>query len=358
MPGPGVYRMLTRLLHFLPPEAAHRAAVLALKYRIAPIYSAADDPVLATTVAGMKFTNPLGMAAGFDKNAEAITGTLALGFGFTEAGTVTPRAQPGNPRPRVFRVPEARAVINRYGFNGNGLDYFVARLKKFRARNRKPRGLVGVNVGKNKDSPEGSADFVACVKAGAALADYLVVNVSSPNTPGLRGLQNKQALAQLLWDVKRARDACPALPPLFVKLAPDLTPEMLEDIAGVTKQSGIDGIIVTNTTIDRPASLPAWAQAEAGGLSGAPLKDMALDVLRRLYRLTEGRTPLIGVGGIENGADAYARIRAGASLVQVYTALIYEGPGLAARIKRELAALLKRDGFASVAAARGADAGR
>lgn len=351
------YPLMRPLIFLLDPETAHTLTVKALACScLVPRLAGADDPVLRSKVFGLEFVNPVGLAAGFDKNAEALAGTLKLGFGFVEPGTVTPQAQAGNPKPRVFRLPAHKAVINRYGFNNLGLDAFLANVRAFRARAGRPQGLIGVNIGKNKDAPGGSQDFVTCARALAPYADYLVVNVSSPNTPGLRGLQNREELAALLRDVRAVRDAAPNNPPLLVKIAPDLTPEMRADIAEVVLASGIDGIIATNTTVARPDDLPEAMKAETGGLSGAPLAVMAQEVLRDFYRLTQGKIPLIAVGGIFSGADAYARIRAGASLVQVYTAMVYEGPLLAGQIKRDLAALLKRDGFVSVAEAVGVDA--
>jgi len=271
-----------------------------------------------------------------------------LGFGFVEIGSVTPRPQPGNPRPRLFRLAEDRAVINRMGFPGEGLDVALARLKQ-----RPRRGFVGVNVGANKDSTDRAADYVTCAAALAPHADYLVCNVSSPNTPGLRNLQGRTQLADLL---KRVQEAIAAMPvPLVVKIAPDATDDDLDDIVAVSRELRIDGIIVGNTTLARPASLRSAKSREAGGLSGAPLTQLSTEVLRRTARRVERQFPLIGAGGVGSGADAYAKIRAGATLVQLYSMLVYEGPPLVRRIKDELADLLKRDGYNSVAQAIGAD---
>jgi len=274
---------------------------------------------------------------------------LGLGFGSVEIGSVTPRPQPGNPRPRVFRLPEDGAVINRYGFNSEGIDAVAARLAR-RAR----RGVLGVNLGKNKETVDAADDYAKGAAALARFADYMVVNVSSPNTPGLRALQDRAVLDGLLARVQEAMGA--GAPPLLVKIAPDMAQEDLSDVAEVALARGLAGIIVSNTTIARPAELRGAARGEAGGLSGRPLLGPSTAVLREMRRLTGGRIALVGVGVIASGADAYAKIRAGASLVQLYTALVYEGPGLVARIRRELAALLRRDGFASVAQAVGADA--
>lgn len=343
------------LLHALPPEAAHLATLRALAAGLVRGDGVPDDPVLACRVFGLDFPNPLGLAAGFDKNAEVVDPMLRVGFGFVEAGSVTPRSQPGNPKPRLFRLPQQQAVINRLGFNNQGLGPFVQRLRLRQARGMGV-GIVGANVGKNRDSENASADYIAGVRAVAGLVDYVVVNVSSPNTPGLRALQRREALASLLRDVLVARDQSPVRPPLLVKVAPDLTEEEIADIAATALETGIDGLVVSNTTIDRPLGLPTRLAAETGGLSGRPLFEPSTRVLAAFHRATEGMLPLIGVGGVASGADAYAKIRAGASLVQLYTALIYQGPALVGRIKRDLAALLKRDGFGSVSEAVGSAA--
>ena len=346
------YDFFRPILHALEPETAHRAAVMALRLGLGGRGSG-DDPILATRVWGLDFPNPVGIAAGFDKNAEVPDAVLRSGFGFAEIGTVTPRPQAGNPRPRLFRLAADGAVINRMGFNNEGLDAVAARLT------HRPRlGIVGANIGKNKDSLDAVADYVAGAKTLAPLADYLVVNVSSPNTPGLRALQGREPLAQLLRAVKAARDGAVAdriKPPLLVKIAPDLTEQDLLDIAEVAAAVPVDGLIATNTTIARPGGLADPRRGESGGLSGRPLFEPSTRVLARLYKLTGGRIPLIGVGGISGGAEAYAKIRAGASLVQLYTALVYRGPGLVGAIKADLAERLRRDGFSSIAAATGAD---
>jgi len=340
------------LLKALPPEAAHRASILAL--RLMPAREAAPDPAgLRVKLWGRSFPNPVGLAAGFDKHAEVPDAMLKLGFGFVEIGTVTPRPQDGNPKPRLFRLKEDRAVINRLGFNSEGLDDVAARLAARRGRG----GIVGVNIGKNRDSKNAAADYASCVAKLAPLADYLAVNVSSPNTPGLRELQKKAALLELIAALKlaRAKSSPKRPPPLLLKIAPDLTAREREGIAEAALESAIDGLIISNTTVARPKDLKSEFAREAGGLSGKPLFAPSTALLAEMWKLTGGRIPIIGVGGIFSGADAYAKIRAGASLVQLYTALTYEGVGLVARIKRELLELLKRDGFKTIAEAVGAD---
>jgi dihydroorotate dehydrogenase len=293
----------------------------------------------------------LGLAAGFDKNAEVPDVMLRLGFGFAECGTVTPRPQSGNPRPRLFRLPEDRAVINRLGFNNRGMDAAAVRLAA-----RKRQGIVGINIGANKDSPDRIADYREGFARLSPLADYVTVNISSPNTPGLRGLQNREELEKLLALLREERARAGCTVPLLLKIAPDLDQHALDDIAATVLASGIEGMIVSNTTLARPASLKSANAKESGGLSGAPLFAPSTAILKAVRQRVGGRIALIGVGGVASGADAYAKIRAGASLVQLYTAMAYEGPALIARIKRELSALLARDGFARVADAVGADA--
>jgi dihydroorotate dehydrogenase len=341
------------LLRLLPPETAHRASIVAVRAGIAPRTAKPDPPSLGIALWGWQFSNPVGLAAGFDKNAEVPDAMLRFGFGFVETGTVTPRPQPGNPKPRLFRLTEDRALINRLGFNNEGLDAVRARLA---ARRGRP-GLVGANLGKNKESADAIADYVAGVKATGALADYLVVNVSSPNTPGLRDLQRKPSLLALIAALRAARAvaAAPDPPPLLLKIAPDLSADERAEIAEAALETGLDGMIISNTTVTRPAELRSLHARETGGLSGKPLFAPSTALVAEMWRRTRGQVPLIGVGGIASGADAYAKIRAGASLVQLYTALIYEGPGLVLRIKRDLADLLARDGFASIAEAVGAD---
>jgi dihydroorotate dehydrogenase len=299
---------------------------------------------------GRLFPNPLGLAAGFDKNAEVPGAMLKLGFGFVECGTVTPRPQPGNPRPRMFRLRQDRAVINRLGFNNQGM---AAAAKRLSARGR--HGIVGINIGANKDSPDRIADYREGFARLAPLADYVTVNISSPNTPGLRGLQNRDELEKLLALVTEERARANSTVPLLLKIAPDLDEHALDDIANTVLASGIEGMIVSNTTLARPANLKSANARESGGLSGVPLFAPSTAILKAVRRRVGNRLTLVGVGGVSSGADVYAKIRAGASLVQLYTAMAYEGPGLITRIKRELSALLARDGFARVADAVGAD---
>ncbi|WP_342235416.1 quinone-dependent dihydroorotate dehydrogenase [Inquilinus sp. OTU3971] len=350
-----LFALAAPVLKALPPETAHRATITALKLGLGPVVREPDDPVLAVTLWGRDFANPIGLAAGFDKDAEVVDPMLRLGFGFVEIGSVTPRAQPGNPRPRAFRLPDQQALINRYGFNNRGHAAAVARLEARRLNGAAAPGLLGINVGRNKDSRDPEADYAAGIRAFARLADYLVVNISSPNTPGLRAMQSREPLQRLLAAATAARADGMARPPILVKIAPDLTPEDLEDVAEVALAAGIDGLIVSNTTIARPPGLPPDLAGEPGGLSGKPLMQPSTAVLRRMAKLVAGRLPLVGVGGVASGADAYAKIRAGASLVQLYTALAYRGPGLVGEIKRDLAGRLRADGFRSVAEAVGAD---
>jgi len=341
------------LLRCLPPETAHGLTLRALALGLVRAPAAAPDPLLRTTLWGREFANPIGLAAGFDKNAAVPDAMLALGFGFVEIGSVTPLPQRGNPRPRLFRIPEDGAVINRLGFNNDGIATVAARLA---ARRRAGAGgIVGANIGKNRDAPDAAADYEAGISAFAPLADYLVVNVSSPNTPGLRDLQRRREITLLLERLLAARRAAAPErpPPLLVKIAPDLTEEERADLAEVALTSGIDGLIVSNTTVARPPGLRGGNAHEPGGLSGKPLFAPSTALLAEMYRRTRGRVTLIGVGGVASGADAYAKIRAGASLVQLYTGLVYQGPGLVERIKSELAALLRRDGIAALADAVG-----
>lgn len=340
-----MFGLVRPLLFGLDPETAHAATLLALRGGLGP-RAAADDPILRTRLAGLDLPNPVGLAAGFDKDVMVPDAMLRLGFGFVECGSVTPLPQAGNPRPRVFRLVGDRGVINRLGFNNRGLDHAVGRLA---ARAGRP-GVVGINLGANKDAVERTADYVVGVQAAAGLASYVTVNISSPNTPGLRALQDGAALADLVARVMAARGDVAV--PLFVKVAPDLEPADFDTIARLAIDGRVDGLIVANTTISRPL-LRSKTAAQAGGLSGNPLAPLALAALQGFAAATGGVLPLIAVGGIGSGAEAYARIRAGASAVQLYSALVYEGPGLVGRIKAELAALLRRDGFASVGAAVG-----
>jgi dihydroorotate dehydrogenase len=347
-----LYQIAFPLLDRVDPERAHRWALAALKTGLIAGVRRADPQSLEQTLFGLRFPNPLGLAAGFDKDGEVYRQTLNLGFGFVELGSVTPKPQSGNPRPRLFRLTADCAVINRMGFNNHGIAAMAQRLK-----GRDPaQGIVGINLGKNKEQTDAATDYAAGTQALGPLADYLVINVSSPNTPGLRALQSRDALEALIRSVMEARAALSRRPPLLLKIAPDLTDADRQDIADVSLATGLDGIIVSNTTIARPNGLDPRFAGEVGGLSGRPLLQPSTGVLKDMHRRTGGKLPLIGVGGVASATDAYAKIRAGASLVQLYTALVFEGPGLIGRIKVGLAALLARDGFANVAEAVGADA--
>jgi len=343
-----LHDLAARALRGLDPEDAHGMAVRALKAGLGP-RGRADDPILATTLAGLALPNPVGLAAGFDKNAEVFGPMLAAGFGFVECGTVTPLAQAGNPRPRLFRLTEDRAVINRLGFNNQGLEPFAARLA------RRGGALVGANIGANKESEDRVGDYVAGLTRLWGLAAYFTINISSPNTPGLRALQTRAALEELLGRLAQARDSLPEAgrAPMFLKVAPDLQDGEVEAIVETVVAHRLEGIIVSNTTLSRPA-LRSGHAGETGGLSGAPLNALAAEVLARFHAAAGCRLALIGAGGIGSGADAYARIRAGAGAVQLYSAMVYEGVGLVGRVKRDLAQRLRADGFASVAAAVGA----
>ena len=351
---PDLYRLVRPALRLLPPETAHGLTLAALSAGLGCVFAAratADPPQLRQRLWGLEFPNPVGLAAGFDKDGRAVDAMLGIGFGFVEVGTVTPRPQPGNPKPRLFRLDADAAVINRLGFNSGGLDAALTRLRR---RAGWP-GIVGVNIGKNRDSSDAAADYVEGIRRAAPLADYLVVNVSSPNTPGLRDLQRRAPLEDLLHRLTAARRESGFSPPLLVKIAPDLNPGEREDIAAVVLAAGIDGIVVANTTLARPAGLTSRYRGETGGLSGRPLFAPSTALLAGMYRLTQGRLPLVAVGGVGSAAEAYAKIRAGASLVQLYTALVFAGPGLVGRIKTGLAECLRRDGFAAISDAVGAD---
>jgi len=340
-----LYSLLRPFAFALDAETAHRASIATLK-----LMPARQQPRFAhslqSKVAGLTFPSPVGLAAGFDKDAEVPAQMLALGFGFVEVGTVTPRPQHGNPRPRLFRLREDRAVINRMGFNNHG---HLAALE-WLGQSRHERGVVGVNVGANKESADRIADYVTGVRRMTEAADYVAINISSPNTPGLRGLQDEGALDELLAAVREARGEAP----IFLKVAPDLGDDDPERIVKAAIDHGIDALVVANTTISRPALRSRYA-GETGGLSGAPLKALALDALRRFRRASGGAIPLIGVGGICNADDAWERIRAGACLVQLYSAMVYEGPGIARRIAHGLAARLAREGFGNIAEAVGTE---
>lgn len=353
---PFLFRMDPERAHHLTISGVHVAgAVPGMTALMRGMYGSPADPVLATTLWGMEFANPVGLAAGLDKNAEAIPGFSAMGFGFLEVGTVTPRPQPGNEKPRVFRLPEDRALINRMGFNNIG----AADMAKALQGNRRRKVPVCVNIGKNKltANEDAAEDYRACIQLLYREADLFAVNISSPNTPNLRALQHGEELRQLLAAVsdemaKQAALTQEPVKPVLLKLAPDLTDEMLESIADVAMTNGISGLIATNTTISR-SGLKHPHAGETGGLSGAPLKERANEVVRLLYRTTGGQLPIVGSGGIFTVDDAYQRIRSGASLVELYTALIYEGPGVTRTINKGLAERLRSDGFTAVSQAVG-----
>jgi dihydroorotate dehydrogenase len=342
----------TKAIRLLPPEAAHNATLRLLTKGIGVPGRAPQFPAgLSVTLpkSRLKFASPAGLAAGFDKNCEVPAAMAKFGFGFVECGTVTPKPQPGNPKPRLFRLDEDRAVINRMGFNNYGLDYFVRRLEKY------DHGVpIGANVGANKDSADRAQDYVTGIEAVAPQADYITINISSPNTPGLRGLQDKASLTELL---ARCGAADRKGKPVFLKVAPDLDAEAIADICGVVRGEGkwLSGLIISNTTLARPSSLKNDQKGEMGGLSGAPLFHPSTAVLTHFARGLKGEFDLIGAGGIANGADAYRKLRAGAHAVQLYSMLVYEGPGLAASIAEELEVLRIQDGLASIAEATGKD---
>lgn len=354
-----LWSALRPALFRLDPERAHHLAHLALA-RVTPGLARAVRPPVAPALRvrclGLDFEGPIGLAAGFDKGDVSAAGLFALGFSHVEIGTVTPRPQPGNDRPRLFRLVEHRALINRMGFNNEGAEVCATRLERLAPAAR--LGPIGLNVGKNKATPneDAASDYLACIDRLHAVADYLVVNISSPNTPGLRALQERDHLEKLLRACAlRLAEKAPGKP-LLVKLAPDLAPAALDEAVDVAIDAGVAGIIATNTTVSRTGVEGHPRAGEAGGLSGAPLEALATSVVRRCYARAAGRVPIVGVGGVLTAEDAYAKIRAGAALVQVYTGLVYGGPGLVARLHAGIVRLLARDGFASVAEAVGADA--
>jgi dihydroorotate dehydrogenase len=339
-------KLVEPLIRLLPAEAAHRAAIAGL--RVAPPRQAKpSDARLAVEFSGLTFPNPLGLAAGFDKNAEVPGAMLRLGFGFVEVGTLTPHSQGGNPRPRLFRLSEDRAVINRFGFNNDGYDKARTRLQ------RRPAGVIGVNVGANKDAADRVADYVLGVRTFASIADYFAINISSPNTPGLRDLQRRDTLDDLVTRVVAARDESESRRPLFVKIAPDLDDRGLDDIVGVALARRVDGLIVSNTTIARPSSLRSPYRGETGGLSGRPLFDPSTRLLARTYLATDGALPLIGCGGVENAETALAKIEAGASLVELYTSLALKGMGVVGDILTGLMRAVVERRVASIGALTG-----
>ncbi|XP_017123916.1 dihydroorotate dehydrogenase (quinone), mitochondrial [Drosophila elegans] len=339
-------------VRLLPAETSHQLAVLACKYRVCPVSQYHDDQNLHTPFFGRILSNPIGIAAGFDKNAEAVGGLQDLGFGFIEVGTVTPVPQEGNPKPRVFRLNDERAIINRYGFNSEGHQAVLQRLRLLRDK-EDFNGVVGVNLGRNKSTMSPIADYVQGVRVFGPVSDYLVINVSSPNTQGLRDMQSKDKLRELLEQVNDTRSSLDKNKnvPIFLKLSPDLSLDDMKDIVWVIKRkkSSVDGLIVSNTTVSRDQIETSKMAEEAGGLSGPPLKSRSTEMIAQMYQLTDGKVPIIGVGGVATGHDAFEKIEAGASYVQVYTALVYEGPALVDDIKAELSALITQLGYTNVA---------
>jgi dihydroorotate dehydrogenase len=336
-----LYGLGQALLQALDPELAHELAVKSLELGFYPRPAEPDDPRLAQTIWGLHFKNPIGMAAGFDKDARVFAPLIGMGFGFVEVGTLTPKAQSGNPAPRIFRSARDQAIINRLGFNNEGQEAALHRLKA------KRDGIVGVNIGAGKDSQDREGDYVRGVERMSAVADYLSINISSPNTPGLRDLQAPQALDALLSRVEKARQLLVKRPPLLVKLAPDIADADLPEIVRVIHSHAIDGIVVSNTTLSREGLTDRGFAAETGGLSGRPLFARSTRMLAQIYKLTQGKLPLIGVGGVSSGETALAKIEAGASLLQLYTGLVFEGPGLVGSIKRTLTAAMEKEGAAN-----------
>lgn len=347
-----IYDLAKPFLFMLSPERAHSLAITALKMGMLPRVNEVHSDLLVQKIWGLNFPNPIGLAAGFDKNAEVYAPMLNQGFGFVETGTVTPLPQPGNEKPRIFRLKEDQAVINRLGFNNRGLDYYINQLKK----RVKEDGIVGANIGANKLSDDPINDYVVGLGKVLGLADYFTINISSPNTPGLRALQGKDALDELLSKLKAVRDEIDGniKPPLILKIAPDLDERECEDIAEIMIKHKMDGLIVSNTTLSRDG-LTSSLKDESGGLSGTPLFELSTKILSNMYSLTGGKIPLVGVGGVSNGKQAYAKIKAGASLVQLYSALVYHGPPLAAKIAVELETLIKKDGLSNITEAIGLD---
>lgn len=350
------YALIRPLLFAFPAETAHTLSLRLLASGLAPAQRVQASSRLSQALFGLTFVHPLGLAAGYDKNAEALDALTRLGFAFVEAGSVTPRPQEGNPKPRLFRLAEDRAVINRMGFNNKGAEIFVRNL----AKRASSAGIVGANIGKNKDTIDAAADYVALLPKVAPHADYVTINISSPNTKGLRDLQEREQLDALLTAIVQSRAGIAALLnrriPLLLKIAPDLSQAQAEAIAEIALLRGIDGLIVSNTTTARPDTLQSEHKHEQGGLSGAPLFEPSTRMLRVMYRLTGGQLPLVGVGGIGSAEQAYAKIRAGASLLQVYSALVYRGPGLIGEIVSGLDTCLARDGFSHLSEAVGMDA--
>jgi dihydroorotate dehydrogenase len=352
-----IYPLIRPFLFAMDPEAAHKLAFFSIKTGLFPVTKVREDAVLHTTVGGIDFAHPIGLAAGFDKQAEVIQQTFKLGFSFTEVGGVTPLPQPGNPKPRMFRIAESKAIINRFNFNSVGFDTCLRRVQAWHdsTTREKHREIIGINIAKGDNCKDDAEAYILGLKKFAPYVRFVTLNVSCPNEADSRKLEGRDQLKELLQRVKQAHDTLERKPLLLVKISPDQTEQQARDIAEIALASGIDGMIVGNTTATRPAEITSPVAKERGGLSGKPLFKMSTELLGTMYQLTGGKIPLIGCGGVFSGADAYAKIRAGASLIQIYTAMVFEGPFVIARIADELAALLKRDGFASVSDAVGAD---
>ncbi|MAS88013.1 MAG: dihydroorotate dehydrogenase (quinone) [Micavibrio sp.] len=351
-----LYALAKYPLMALPPETAHNFTVTALKSGLIPAQKINTNPILENNVFGLHFSNPVGLAAGFDKNADTMAAMFNLGMGFVEIGTVTPQPQKGNPKQRVFRAAKNNAVINRMGFPNGGLDKFKDHVTHF-LMTRKADQTLGINIGKNKDTEDPYEDYINLIQSLGSLADYITVNISSPNTPGLRELQKSEFLAQMIRRVKAARsDYCTLKkPPILVKLSPDMTDEEMQMAAQACIAEKVDGLILTNTTLDRPEDLPLKFRQQQGGLSGKPLTDRSTAVIAKFYALTKGTIPIIGIGGILSAEDAYTKIKAGASLIQLYTGLIYRGPTLIKEIRDKLPSFLEKDGFSRISDAIGCD---
>lgn len=353
-----LYNLAKPFIFKLDPERAHNITLRTMKAGLVPSVKAVEDPALKIDAWGLTFNNPIGLSAGFDKNAEVIAPILDLGFGFTEVGTVTIKPQDGNPKPRVFRDPETESIINRLGFPNCGLNVFKANLERFLKKRHHYNGVVGINIGMNKGQTDPASDYIGLIRILGPLADYLTVNISSPNTPGLRDLQKPEFLRVLIADLKAARaEICSpdSLPPILIKFAPDLDDTQQEELAHAVVEAKIDGLILTNTTLDRPDTLPESFRAEKGGLSGTPVKEKSTQTIKNFYHLTKGQIPIIGVGGVSTGQDAYDKIKAGATLIQLYTGLVFQGPSVAQSINTELLSLLRTDGYTHISEAIGTD---
>lgn len=350
-----IYKAVRPIVFKMDPEDAHGATIKALKSGAIRSCKITKSERLEQELFGLRFPNPIGLSAGFDKNAEVIAPALRLGFGYTEVGTVTPLPQGGNPRPRIFRDPANGAVINRMGFPNGGVRVFKPNLQRFLGMSARPDGVVGINIGMNKTQENPANDYCALIRELAPLADYLTVNISSPNTPGLRNLQEKEPLSELIGQMKNTlSDVCGnEAPALLIKLAPDLDAQQQEEIAGVLMDTKVSGVILSNTTLDRPDYLSDGFRDENGGLSGMPVREKSTQIIRNFYSLTKGQLPIIGVGGISDADHAYEKIKAGASLVQLYTGMIYEGPSIANTINAGLLELLNKDGFSHISQAIG-----